>query len=106
MTDVTVRAEQAFEDWAAGEVRTVAHTPRISTLIADGRVTVLADSTPPAEDSAEAQVEDRAEAVQQASDAAAEAQADLISARADAAELLAEPEPSAPRARRSRTDKA
>ncbi|MGW4123621.1 hypothetical protein [Nocardia sp. NPDC004711] len=106
MTDVTVRAEQAFEDWAAGEVRTVAHTPRIGTLIADGRVTVLADPTPPAEDSTEAQVEARAEAVQQASDAANEAQADLISSRADVAALIAEPESPAPRARRPRADKA
>ncbi|MGV9742870.1 hypothetical protein [Nocardia farcinica] len=38
---VTVQAEQRFDDWVVGEVRTVEHTPRVQTLIDDGRVRVL-----------------------------------------------------------------
>lgn len=48
MTDVTVevRAEQRFEDWAYGEVRTVPRTPRVETLIAAGRLTVIETHEP------------------------------------------------------------
>lgn len=41
MDQVTVRAEQAFEDWAVGDVRTIARTPAVDTLISDGRVSVI-----------------------------------------------------------------
>jgi hypothetical protein len=47
MTQVTVRAEQAFADWALGEVRTIARTPVANTLIADGRVSVLEEHANP-----------------------------------------------------------
>nr|WTA71321.1 hypothetical protein OHB51_35595 [Micromonospora sp. NBC_00855] len=48
MTDVTVevRAEQRFEDWRDGEVRTVPRTRRIETLIASGRLTVIETHDP------------------------------------------------------------
>ncbi len=48
MTDVTVevRAEQRFEDWAYGEVRTVPRSPRVEALIAAGRLTVIETHEP------------------------------------------------------------
>ncbi|MFI7527480.1 hypothetical protein [Nocardia salmonicida] len=48
MTDVTVevRAEQRFEDWKDGEVRTVPRTRRIETLIASGRLTLIQTHDP------------------------------------------------------------
>lgn len=42
-----MRAEQRFEDWAPGEVRTIAHTRAVETLINDGRVSVIAADVPP-----------------------------------------------------------
>ncbi len=48
MSDVTVevRAEQRFEDWVYGEVRTVPRTARVETLIAAGRLTVIETHEP------------------------------------------------------------
>lgn len=48
MSDVTVevRAEQRFEDWSFGEVRTVPRTRRIESLIAAGRLTVIETHEP------------------------------------------------------------
>ncbi|MRH85996.1 hypothetical protein GFY24_00700 [Nocardia sp. SYP-A9097] len=88
MTQVTVRAEQRFGDWALGEVRTIARTRLVETLISDGRVSVAAEyadpvPAPPAADPDPASI-------------------DADTADRDEAEPPAPPEP----ARRRRPDRA
>lgn len=40
MTTVSVRVEQNIGDWREGEIRILKRTPRIDTMIEDGRLTV------------------------------------------------------------------
>lgn len=40
MTTVSVRVEQNIGDWREGEIRILERTPRIDTMIEDGRLTV------------------------------------------------------------------
>lgn len=40
MTEVSVRVEQNIGEWREGEIRIVERTPRIDTMIRDGRLTV------------------------------------------------------------------
>lgn len=40
MTTVSVRVEQNLGDWREGEIRILERTPRIDTMIEDGRLTV------------------------------------------------------------------
>lgn len=92
MTDVTVtvRAEQRFEDWTLGEVRTVPRTRRVEGMIAAGRFTELADEVVAAQ-----------ERVTQAVAEASTAATDLTTAQADARAVLAEATtPPPPRSRR------
>lgn len=50
VTVVTVRAEQAFQDWSVGEVRTVPRDRFAENLIRDQRLTVIEDSAPSVND--------------------------------------------------------
>lgn len=45
---VEVRAEQRFENWAYGEVRTVPRTARVEALIANGRLSMITPDPAPA----------------------------------------------------------
>ncbi|MGY4103414.1 hypothetical protein ACW2Q0_28205 [Nocardia sp. R16R-3T] len=47
---VQVRAEQAFQDWSVGEVRTVPRDRFVENLIRDGRLTVVEGSAPSVSD--------------------------------------------------------
>ncbi|WP_282775877.1 hypothetical protein [Nocardia sp. CC201C] len=93
MEQVTARAEQAFGDWAIGEIRTLDRTPAVNTLISDGRLTVLPEPAP------------RPDLTDEATASTAPTAADLGQAQATAAEqipALAE----TVRGRRRRSDKA
>lgn len=99
---VRVRAEQRFEGWDYGEERTVPRDKFIEKLIENGRLTVLADTAPSADESpSEYDVPehlgidpdagpiipfvDASDAVNTAAAESQQAQADLIEARGDAA---------------------